>query len=167
MGLDARDDLVRWGADPAAATLASKKNSDGTDYEAPTAPATIADGADVAQGAKADAAAVSDTGTFSLVALFKRLLQKITSGLSVGGFTARPSATFTRPADTNVYASGDLVANSTTAGSVAPMAFTIGRDALGKGGMVRRVRLRKSGTSITNASFRLHLYLQTAITARG
>lgn len=40
---------------------------------------SIADGADVAQGAKADAVASSDTGTFSLIALFKRLLQGITT----------------------------------------------------------------------------------------
>jgi hypothetical protein len=33
---------------------------------------TIADGADVAQGARADAAATSDTGTFSIVSLIKR-----------------------------------------------------------------------------------------------
>jgi hypothetical protein len=31
---------------------------------------------------------------------------------------ALASASFTRPADTTAYASGDLVANSTTAGSV-------------------------------------------------
>lgn len=37
---------------------------------------TIADGADVTQGAKADAAATTDAGTFSLVALIKRLLGK-------------------------------------------------------------------------------------------
>jgi hypothetical protein len=42
-------------------------------------PVTIADGADVTQGAKADAAATSDTGTFSIVALFKRLLGKFTT----------------------------------------------------------------------------------------
>ncbi len=40
---------------------------------------TVADGADVALGAKANAAASSDTGTFSLIALFKRLLQKFTT----------------------------------------------------------------------------------------
>ncbi len=33
-------------------------------------------------GAKADASATSDTGTFSLIALFKRLLAKITAGIS-------------------------------------------------------------------------------------
>jgi hypothetical protein len=77
---------------------------------------------------------------------------------AVGGHTARVSATFTRPSDTTPYASGDLVANNTVASSVTPMSFAIGRGALGKGGMIRRVRLRKSGTSTTNAQFRLHLY---------
>ena len=37
---------------------------------------TVADGADVTLGAKADAVATSDTGTFSLIALIKRLLTK-------------------------------------------------------------------------------------------
>ena len=78
----------------------------------------------------------------------------------VGGRNTLVSASFTRPADTTAYASGDLVANSTTAGSVAPMTLTIGRTASGSGstGMIRRLRLRKSGTSITNASFRVHFY---------
>ena len=55
------------------------------------------------------------------------------------------------------YAIGDLVANSTTAGSVVPMSFAVAR-ATGKGGMIRKMRLRISNTSITAASFRLHLY---------
>lgn len=84
----------------------------------------------------------------------------------VGGHVARVSASFTRPADTTAYASGDLVANSTTAGSVAPMSFAISR-ATGKGGMVRRARLRKSGTSVTNASFRIHLYTLSPTLANG
>lgn len=69
-------------------------------------------------------------------------------------------ATFTRPADTTAYASGDLVANSTTAGSVTPITLAVGRTTTGVGstGMIRRVRLRKSGTSVTNASFRIHFY---------
>lgn len=40
-------------------------------------PVTIADGADVTLGAQADAPAANDTGVFSLMALFKRLLTKI------------------------------------------------------------------------------------------
>jgi hypothetical protein len=43
---------------------------------------TIADGADVAQGARADAAATTDTGTFSLIALVKRGLQNWTTLLA-------------------------------------------------------------------------------------
>ncbi|MDQ3047054.1 MAG: hypothetical protein M3R27_05850 [Bacteroidota bacterium] len=41
------------------------------------APIVINDGADAAMGAKADAVATTDTGTFSLISLFKRLLEKI------------------------------------------------------------------------------------------
>ena len=40
---------------------------------------TVADGANVTLGAKADAAATTDAGTFSLMGLFKRLLEKITT----------------------------------------------------------------------------------------
>jgi len=44
---------------------------------------TIADGADEALGAKADAAAGADTGTFSVVAILKRLMARFTTLLSV------------------------------------------------------------------------------------
>jgi hypothetical protein len=64
------------------------------------------------------------------------------------------SASFTRPADTTAYASGDLVANNVTAGSVVPMSLTPPQ----RTGNVKRVTIKKSGTSVTNASFRLHLY---------
>lgn len=75
----------------------------------------------------------------------------------IGGYVTRSSQSFTRPNDTNIYASGDLIANSTTLGSVLPMTFTLSRLS-GFGGMIRRARMRKTGTSITNALFRLHLY---------
>jgi len=78
----------------------------------------------------------------------------------------RVNATVTRPADTTAYASGDLVANSTTAGSVTPMQFTVALWAGGTG-MIRRCRIRKTGTSITNASFRLHLYNASPTPANG
>lgn len=77
-----------------------------------------------------------------------------------------PAASFTRPADTTPYAAGDLVANSVAAGSVAPMQFTVARVAAGSG-VIRRPRLRKSGTSIVNASFRLHLYATAPVAANG
>lgn len=68
------------------------------------------------------------------------------------------SANFTRPADTTAYAAGDLVANSTTAGSVTPLAFTSAIRAAGDAIRIERVRLTKSTTSLTNATFRVHLF---------
>jgi hypothetical protein len=83
-------------------------------------------------------------------------------------YVSRVAATqFARPGDTTAYALADLVANSTTAGSVVPLSFAVGRSALGKGGMIRRGRIKKSGTSITNASFRLHLYASSPTPANG
>lgn len=75
----------------------------------------------------------------------------------VGGALANPSANFTRPADTTAYASGDLVANSTTAGSVVALSWTASRVAAGSF-MIRRARLKKSTTTTSLAAFRLHLY---------
>lgn len=82
------------------------------------------------------------------------------------GTTAIPSASFTRPNDTTAYAIGDLVANSTTAGSVVPLQLTIAR-VDGGSGMLRKLRLRKSGASLTNASFRVHLYRVSPTPANG
>ena len=68
------------------------------------------------------------------------------------------SASFTRPANTTAYAAGALVANSTTAASVVPMSFALG-NSFGPGQFrMMRYRLFKSGTGVTNATFRLHLY---------
>lgn len=89
--------------------------------------------------------------------------------LPVGGISALVTGNFTRPADTTAYAVGDLVANSTTAGSVTPVSLTVGRGSSGAAitGMIRRLRLRKTGTSITNASFRIHLYRASPTVANG
>lgn len=70
----------------------------------------------------------------------------------------RISANFTRPADTTAYAAGDLVANSTSSGSVVPLSFTNAVRSAGDCVRIERVRIEKSGTSLTNASFRLHLF---------
>lgn len=77
---------------------------------------------------------------------------------TIGGKSVRAAASLmTRPSDTTAYASGDLVANSTTAASVTPLSFTAAR-ANDTTGVIRRAKIRKSGTSVTNAQFRLHLY---------
>jgi hypothetical protein len=74
-----------------------------------------------------------------------------------------PSVTFTRPADTTAYAANDLVANSVTAGSVSPPSLTVSV-AAAAAVVIRRVRLKKSTTSATNATFRIHLFAVTAPT---
>lgn len=71
------------------------------------------------------------------------------------------SVSFTRPNDTTAYASGDLVANSTTAADVIPLAFA---GLPSHGYMIRRCRIRKSGTGVTAAAFRVHLYSTGTIT---
>jgi hypothetical protein len=75
-------------------------------------------------------------------------------------------STLTRPADTTAYAFGDLVANSTTAGSVTPgtIAAARGNDLPGT---ALRMRLQKSGATITNAIFRVHLYNSSPTVTNG
>lgn len=76
------------------------------------------------------------------------------------------SASFTRPADTTAYAQHDLVANSTTAGDVDPMQFVI---AVGNGRGIKIVqaKVQKSGTTITNGTFDLHLFGTEPTVANG
>ena len=59
-----------------------------------------------------------------------------------------PAASFARPNDTTAYASGDLVANATSAGAVTPLAFALGGNAMPGGTRITRVRLQKSGTTL-------------------
>ena len=67
-----------------------------------------------------------------------------------------PSATFTRPANETPYNAADLVANSATAASVEPMEFGVSR--VGGRGIIRRVRLYKTGPTATLAGFNVHLF---------
>jgi hypothetical protein len=75
----------------------------------------------------------------------------------VGLIHSNPSVTFTRPADTVPYSVGDLVANSTIAGSVA-VPSTVSARVEGGSVEVSRVKLQKSTTGISNASFRVHFF---------
>jgi len=77
-----------------------------------------------------------------------------------------PAVSFTRPSDTTAYASGDLVANSTTAGSVVPLT-PLPADQAGGPRLLRRLKVRKTGTGVTNASFRVHLYSTSPTVANG
>lgn len=79
---------------------------------------------------------------------------------------AVPTSNFSRPADTTAYTSGDLVANSTTAGSVVPLSWAVARYATGSG-QVRRARLKKTTNTTTAATFRLHLYATSPTCTNG
>ena len=76
------------------------------------------------------------------------------------------SYTFTRPSDTTAYADEDLIANSTTAGSVVPMSFPIGVGQ-GRGVKVVGMTIQKSGTTITNATFSVRLFASSPTVANG
>jgi len=73
--------------------------------------------------------------------------------------------TFTRPSDTTAYASTDLVANSTTAGSVVPLVFAI--PIQGRVFKAWKAILKKSTTTVTNATFVLHLFRDSPTVANG
>jgi hypothetical protein len=86
--------------------------------------------------------------------------------VAVVGKSIVASSNFNRPADTTAYAVGDLVANNTTAGSVTPLSWTLGR--VNDGYVtIRRARLKKSTTGVTNAQFRLHLFGATPTVTNG
>lgn len=75
---------------------------------------------------------------------------------------------FNRPANTTAYASGQLVANDTVAANVVPVQIGGGVcRAGGDVGATRGIRLEKSGTSIANASFRVHLFRQAPTMTNG
>jgi hypothetical protein len=169
--------------------------------------ATVADGADVAEGAIADAAVTAGAaGTISaklrsisrdqatqitaeqatangigttadaavtagavgtVLAKLRSISRDLIANIvlaageniigKTAGIVATPSTTVTRPANTTAYVVGQLVANSTTAGSVTALQFTASRLAAGSA-TIRRGRLSKTSTSTTNAAFRLHLF---------
>lgn len=79
----------------------------------------------------------------------------------------RPIYSFTRPSDTTAYAAADLVANSTTAGSVVPMSFDLSKYGTGGSGKIRRVVLYKSTATVTLATFNLHLFSQSPVVTNG
>jgi hypothetical protein len=117
--------------------------------------------------ASEDLAAVNAIAT----ALGGTLAAQLASGEAhigrVGGESAVVAASFTRPADTTAYAVGDLVANSTTAGGVAPLSLAAARVNAGTG-LVRRVRLSTSHTGLAgNEQFRVHLFKTAPTCANG
>ncbi len=148
------------GADPIPETWVD--NGDGT-YSRKVSAAAIVVGAGTAAAAERVTLASDDPAVVSLGVMDD---WDSSDACKVVGFLTNPSANFTRPNDTTAYASGDLVANSTTAGSVTPLSWTAARIAAGSF-IIRRARIKSSSTSITNASYRLHLYTASPTCANG
>lgn len=80
----------------------------------------------------------------------------------VGGYRNKNQYQFTRPGDTNIYASGDAINNNTATGSVNPISFKVGRLANGNQSIqVRRATVFKSTAATENAgALRLHIFDQ-------
>lgn len=128
-------------ASPAAMVIAAQDALWGYSLGISTASYIIA-GQDVADGAGGGSSSSTTTTYLAMRAI--RMISTTT-------------ASFTRPADTNPYLAGELVANSTTAGSVTPLTFTSSKLTSGRF-IVRRARLYKSSTTTTAAIFNLHLF---------
>ena len=80
------------------------------------------------------------------------------------GLIKKVSDSFTRPANTTAYTAGDLVANSTTAGSVVPLTFNTGRGGI----KILGVHITKTDeTDVTAADFSLHLFGSSPTVANG
>lgn len=76
------------------------------------------------------------------------------------------SSNFTRPANVTAYASGQLVANNTTPGSVVPLSWSIHRNPSGSV-RIKRAKIKKSTNGLTGAAFRLHLYTASPTVTNG
>jgi hypothetical protein len=87
--------------------------------------------------------------------------------MPVDGTGSVTGTVVTRPANTTAYASGDLVANSVTAGSVVPITFAGVQRSRGVGATILRARVHKSDVSVTTCTLRLHLYTASPTVANG
>jgi hypothetical protein len=72
--------------------------------------------------------------------------------------TITRSATFARPSDTNAYALGDEVSNSTSQGSAAPLAFDAVTESPGGSGYLVKATLTTDNHVVTNGQFTLYLF---------
>lgn len=71
----------------------------------------------------------------------------------------------TRPADTTAYTVGDLLANSTTAGSVTPFTFT--HDGVVQPVQVSRFIMRSSNDTVTNKNFQIYIFSRSPVVTNG
>jgi hypothetical protein len=74
------------------------------------------------------------------------------------------SYSFTRASDSTTYASGDLITNSTTSGSVVPFSWSFPSNAPG---LIVGFRMAFDHPQLTGATFRMHLLSGTPTFAGG
>lgn len=78
-------------------------------------------------------------------------------------YVASGAQGFTRPSDTDQYAAGDLVANSTTAGNVTALTWSIPSTASGSAKIVQVTMSKSDGADVTGATFRVHFFNVTPL----
>lgn len=141
-------------------------------FDAPVGGATEAkqDVQITALGAPADAAATSDTGTFGLIRLFKRLLSvKLPDAISsmiptlARGYAFVADVTFTRPADTANYLANDVIGvNAAGSPGSAIHTFTSSGIPAGTAIQLDTATLTINRTSLPSGMTSLVLHLYTA-----
>lgn len=139
-------------------------DADGVERELPTPNANSRAAADDSRPVAVDQETFDSLEATRIAAEASAAAASSTSPVPTFMPTLRPSASFTRPSDTTAYAAGDLVANSTTAGSVAAMAFTVANSSGGKG-LIRAVKIKKGGTA--TASLRAHFFTSAPTLTNG
>ena len=75
------------------------------------------------------------------------------------------AARITRPNNTTAYAAGQLLANSTTAGSVTPFVFT--HDSVVQPVQVSRFIMRSSNDTVTNKNYQLYIFSRSPTVTNG
>lgn len=99
------------------------------------------------------------------------LLLALTAGIAEAqtGFSGVLFGTFTRQNNTTAYSSGQVACPGSTAGACVPMSIPFNWHDYAAAPLAIGARLVTSSTSITTASFRLHIYrtLPTASNADG
>jgi hypothetical protein len=107
----------------------------------------------------ATTAAVTATGT-QLTSLLAKFPAALTSAgaLKVGGVLVTPSSVLSRPANTTAYAANELVASSTSAGSVVTPSFAALAAAGGSGTLRRAKLLTNATTGLNNVAFHIDLW---------
>lgn len=151
------DGLLRVGSVPgSAATIANGTNSTGAGIEMSGL---------IAQFDETSPTTVTENQFGNLRMSANGVLYVTAGTTSQWEFPFKASTELTRPSDTNIYAIGDAVANSTTAGSVTPLQFTVARANSFTGRVVGAQIITDSATAI--GAIRLHLFNTTPFAAAG